>query len=99
MGYISLKVTEKKGVLLSKFMQPKLCIKQWRINRGISQAQLAKRTHMSQSYLSELEANTKYPSIPMLYRIANVLEICPQYLLGCELRICDNCYLNKEDAL
>ncbi|KOM89544.1 helix-turn-helix transcriptional regulator [Clostridium botulinum] len=60
---------------------PKINLKEIRENKGISERQLSKITGISQGYISDLESGKKSPTVRMLYRIANALEICPHYLL------------------
>ncbi|CAI3547698.1 helix-turn-helix domain-containing protein [Clostridium neonatale] len=61
---------------------PKLNLEECRKKKNISQKQLAKKLHISQGYISEIEQGLKSPTIRMLYRIANTLEICPHMLLS-----------------
>lgn len=65
-------------------------ISYWRIKRELSQNGLAKITGISQSYISKLEKDLKTPSIPMLFKIAEVLEVCWKDLIGCD-HDCKNC--------
>lgn len=57
-------------------------IKRIRLERGISQNQLAKSAGISQAGLSAIENATKSPNIDTLGRIANVLGVSTDYLLG-----------------
>lgn len=57
-------------------------IKRIRLERGISQNQLAKSAGISQAGLSAIENTTKSPNIDTLGRIANVLGVSTDYLLG-----------------
>jgi transcriptional regulator with XRE-family HTH domain len=45
-----------------------------RMNRGLTQEQLAEATELSASYVSYLECGSKQASLPALIRIADVLE-------------------------
>lgn len=60
---------------------PRLSLKEIRKSKGISQKSLAKKLNMSQGYISEIEKGLKSPTVRMLYKIANALEICPHVLL------------------
>lgn len=44
-------------------MEPYLKIKEIRIEKKLTQIQLAKKANISQSYLSELEHNKKSPTL------------------------------------
>ncbi|MFL0245542.1 helix-turn-helix domain-containing protein [Candidatus Clostridium stratigraminis] len=64
-------------------------LKHWRIKKNLTQFQLAIRLETSPGYIYEIESNKKTPSIRMIYKIAEVLEICPKELLKCD---CIKCY-------
>ncbi len=66
-------------------------MKNIRENKGISQRQLAKKLNISQGYISSIENGKKSPTIRMLYRIANALEICPHYLLPVTIYCSNTC--------
>jgi transcriptional regulator with XRE-family HTH domain len=53
-----------------------------RMNRGLTQEQLAEATELSASYVSYLECGSKQASLPALIRIADVLETTVDQLLG-----------------
>jgi len=48
---------------------------------GISQAELAELTELSDSYISHIETGLKKISLELLVRIANALEVTADYLL------------------
>ncbi len=50
-------------------------IKHWRSNRGLSQLQLAERANTSTRHLSFIETGRSHPSVELLLRIADELEI------------------------
>lgn len=51
-------------------------IKEIRNKKNISARQLAKKTGLSRSYISELENNKKYnPTLSSLYKISRVLDV------------------------
>lgn len=50
-------------------------IKDLRIKRGLSQIELAKSVGVTASTISQIEANTIYPSLPALLKIAEVLLV------------------------
>lgn len=53
---------------------------------NISQEELAERVDSSANYISNLERNKRHPSLDMLVRIANELDISIDYLLLEELK-------------
>lgn len=57
-------------------------LKAIRIARGLSQARLSKLSNVSQSYISELEADEKNPTIPIIEKIAAALGISVAELLS-----------------
>lgn len=62
-------------------MIPYVKIKEVRIEKKLSQTQLAKKAKMSQSYLSELESNKKSPTLRQLCKIADALGVMPSELV------------------
>ena len=61
-------------------MKSYIKIKNVRIKKGISQSKLAKMAKISQSYLSELENNKKSPTLRVLCKIAEALNVTPSEL-------------------
>lgn len=59
-----------------------LRIKELRMERGISQNQLAKKAGISQAGLSAIESTTKNPSMQTLQLIANALDVPVAQLTG-----------------
>lgn len=53
---------------------------------GVTQEELAEKTGLSQSYISELENNNprNNPTIKIIEIIAIALDVCPLTLLSCE---------------
>lgn len=62
-------------------MEPRVKIKEVRIEKKLSQSQLARLANMSQSYLSELESNKKSPTLRQLCKIADALGVHPSELV------------------
>jgi transcriptional regulator with XRE-family HTH domain len=62
-------------------MIPHVRIKEVRIEKKVSQTQLAKKAKISQSYLSELESNKKSPTLRQLCKIAEALDVLPGELV------------------
>ncbi|WP_461206946.1 helix-turn-helix domain-containing protein [Clostridium sp. DL1XJH146] len=61
-------------------MKAYIKIKELRIKHNLTQTELAKKSHISQSYLSELEHNKKSPTLRQLGKIAEALEVHPTEL-------------------
>lgn len=56
-------------------------VRRLRVERGLSQEELAFRAGMKRSYLSDMERGTRNPSVRALGRVAEALEIAPDTLL------------------
>jgi transcriptional regulator with XRE-family HTH domain len=50
-------------------------VRRIRVNRGISQEQLAWKAGIDRSYMSSLERQSKNPTIDLLDRIAETLDV------------------------
>ncbi|MCB8814739.1 helix-turn-helix domain-containing protein [Desulfosporosinus shakirovi] len=48
----------------------------------LSQAELSRRSQVSQTYISELEANKKQPTYPILKKLAAALGVSIAELIG-----------------
>jgi transcriptional regulator with XRE-family HTH domain len=57
-------------------------IKRWRRLKGISQEELAVRSRIDRSYISELERNQSSPSIFTVLKLAKGLGTCPGQFLA-----------------
>ncbi|HJB57566.1 MAG TPA: helix-turn-helix domain-containing protein [Candidatus Flavonifractor intestinipullorum] len=65
-------------------------IKQVRLSRGLTQAQLGARCHMADSAIRRYESGRGNPTFETLQRIADALEITVEYLVGGpEKELCD----------
>jgi len=53
-----------------------------RTKQKLSQAELSRRTRVSQTYISELEANKKQPTYPILKKLAAALGVSIAELIG-----------------
>ncbi|BDR81067.1 helix-turn-helix domain-containing protein [Clostridium tetani] len=71
-------------------MNHKINVEKYRKMKFISQNRLAKKIGISQSYLSAVEREEKSPTLRMLYRIAEKLDICPRLLIRCKIN-CEEC--------
>ncbi|NEZ47696.1 helix-turn-helix transcriptional regulator [Clostridium niameyense] len=72
----------------------KINLKKIREEKNISQSKLAILAGISRSYVSEIEAGKKTPSLDMLEKIAEALEVCTTFLL-INNRNCCNCARHK----
>ncbi|NFK79022.1 helix-turn-helix transcriptional regulator [Clostridium botulinum] len=72
----------------------KINLKKIREEKNISQSKLAMLAGISKSYISELEAGKKTPSLDMLEKIAEALEVCVALLL-INTKDCSNCIRYK----
>lgn len=54
----------------------------FRTKLKLSQAELARRSNVFQTYISELEANKKQPTYPILKKLAAALSVSIAELLG-----------------
>lgn len=52
-----------------------------RKNKGIKQNVLAERIGISNNYLSGIECGNEHPSLEIIIKICNELEVTPDYLL------------------
>ncbi|MBY6758611.1 helix-turn-helix transcriptional regulator [Clostridium botulinum] len=59
----------------------KINLKKIREEKNISQSKLAILASISRSYVSEIESGKKTPSLDILERIAEALEVCTALLL------------------
>ena len=50
-------------------------VKQLREAKGMPQAELAKSAGVTQSFISDLESNKKFPSMPTMTKIAKMLGV------------------------
>lgn len=57
-------------------------LKKARINKGLSQEELAKRINTTKSTISNYENEYSSPSNEVLTKIADILEVTTDYLLG-----------------
>jgi len=57
-------------------------ITETRENKGLNQAQLAEKAGITPAAVSQIEKGHRVPSLPVLHRIASVLEVSLDYLMG-----------------
>lgn len=76
-------------------VEVKLNIKSARLERNLTQKQLAKMVGVHQTYISRLEENEldRHPNLYLVLKIALVLNICPYSLVN----FCVNCKYNKNN--
>ncbi len=68
-----------KPLVMEKFANN---IRRLRIEKGWTQAELARKAKISKSSLSNYENEKQLPGIYKVYRIAEALEVSESYLLG-----------------
>lgn len=73
----------------------KINLKKIREDKNISQKALSSISGVSQNYISEIEARKKVPSLEVLEKIANALEICIALLIIDEKSNCHRCERHK----
>ncbi|MBL0968416.1 MAG: helix-turn-helix transcriptional regulator [Brevundimonas sp.] len=56
-------------------------VRKARLERGLSQEQLAFEAEMKRSYVSDLERGTRNPSVKAIARLAIALRVSPSSLL------------------
>ena len=61
--------------------------REYRKQAGLTQQELADKIGISKSYISEIERELRYPSIPVLVHISVILNTCINRLLGID---CDH---------
>lgn len=79
-------------------MDYQLQIKKYRTLRGMTQAELASKANIKQSYISQLERNSakaKSPTLRVIFKIAEALNVCPHILVKyntyCSRDCCHDC--------
>lgn len=56
------------------------CLRVWRVERGLSQSELAQRAGVHYTYLGLIERGSRNPTLSVVYRVISVLGIG---LVGC----------------
>jgi len=56
-------------------------IKEQRIARGLSQQELADYSEMDRTYLSDLERGLNYPTLNIVFKLCEILDIKPHLLI------------------
>ena len=78
-------------------------VRQYRIEKGLSQEALAELTDISPSYVSMIERSEKIPALETMIALANVLEVSTDMLLcealTTELKIKRNVMLDNIEEL
>lgn len=70
-------------------------IRQVRLNKKISQSELARKLNVKQQYISQIERNVKKISSEKLIEFGKALEVCPKVFVTCDKcnHICSLCDL------
>ena len=72
-------------------------LKTMRINRNLTQKQLAEQLGVAKSVVSYYESGDRFPSYDVLVRLARIFHVSTDYLLGVEHdRVLDVSELNDE---
>lgn len=68
-------------------------LRTYREMKKISQKKMAADLKISQGYISKVENGEESPTMRMVYRFADYLEICPKLLVKCtiECKLRNNC--------
>lgn len=56
-------------------------LRKLREERGMTQSELGRKIGVRQSTISEIERGSNLPSVPVLRRLADLLEVRPGYFL------------------
>lgn len=64
----------------------KVTIKAIRKQKSMTQEELANKSNLSQSYISEIENNKTSPTLDCLESIASALDVCAIDLLDCSCK-------------
>jgi transcriptional regulator with XRE-family HTH domain len=56
---------------------------EYRLKANLTQQELAQRTGISRSHMSDVENGVKNPSVKLLLHLSAILDTCPCLLLGC----------------
>lgn len=74
-------------------------LKTLRMQKKLTQKQVAERIGLAISAVSSYEAGTRYPSYEVLIKLARIYHVSTDYLLGMtEKRIVDTTGLNEEEV-
>ncbi|MFT7759318.1 UNVERIFIED_CONTAM: helix-turn-helix domain-containing protein [Salmonella enterica subsp. enterica serovar Enteritidis] len=57
-------------------------VRYWRKKRGLSQEEFADRAHLHPTYVSGIESGHRNPTIKVIERIADALDVEPAALLS-----------------
>ena len=68
-------LTYKNVQQVNNILMIELRIKEIRLKRSMSQEELSKLSSVSASYISELESNSKMPTILTLCKLADALDV------------------------
>lgn len=52
-------------------------VKKIRVQRGMTQEMLAEKAEIDTSYIGQIERGLKYPSLKVLFRVADALNVKP----------------------
>lgn len=66
-------------------------IKEARVTKGITQEQLAEKTGVNTTYVSDIERGAKFPSLSLFIKIVDELGVSSDYILCGEIEAGKNC--------
>lgn len=66
-------------------------IKEARVTKGITQEQLAEKTGVNTTYISDIERGAKFPSLSLFIKIVDELGVSADYILCGEIEAGKNC--------
>ena len=71
-------------------------LRKYRKNKKISQKKMSADLGISQGYISKIENGEESPTMRMVYRFADYLNICPRDLIECTIECNEknNCDIN-----
>ncbi len=70
-------------------------IKEKRLQLGLSQAKLSERCNRGMAYIGLIERGERHPTVAMLVKIANALNVNADYLLGDSIEYDNSKYVGK----
>jgi transcriptional regulator with XRE-family HTH domain len=72
---VSAEVKEAKAIQITFYSRLGAAIRRERCRLGISQEELARRSDLQRTYISDLERGTRNPSVGSIQRIAHALQV------------------------
>ena len=75
-------------------------LRKYRENKKISQKKMSADLGISQGYISKIENGEESPTMRMVYKFSDYLNICPRDLVKCtiECKEKNNCHINLSEG-